>query len=266
MAVKDLFVDFDTFRNQVHEKEVGIIQLIADDYLKRLADIVHSSGTYTYRERMYLPYPFQTSYTSRCVDNFLADTKESTSKYYEWYKKNRINIDMTTELPVFTHENTFDAYLKNRLDKLLQNSITMEEFAQYADKNVLVYIDRKDFLIYDRTAEITEDDSSDTVQSLKICNIRDKSLIRPASKFPFMGPLEYIFVLNNETILHHGKTTEQVSVIVGYDYDNGMELIMPALYCGERIVENGARKRDPGEYIESLDDNTTIYLSHWEEY
>lgn len=144
MAVKDYFVPFNILRVQIQTREIGPISMITTEYLKMYGDKVDPVSGHQMKEMMYLPYPFQTSFAGFCVD-YTADREDIKEEYNQWYELNRADVDSTSELPVHANMCTFENYFQGRLERILKNCITPEEYNTYGDRVLFIDQDRTNY-------------------------------------------------------------------------------------------------------------------------
>lgn len=144
MAVKNVFVPFSVFQIQVASKEIGVMADIADQYLKALGNTKHPAGP-LYKDMMYLPYPFQQSFTAHCID-YCSSRPGIEKLYKEWEKENGAKMTEHTVLPIkFDKNHTFANMRSGRLDAFLENAITQEEYDKNAEMPIIIDTDRSNF-------------------------------------------------------------------------------------------------------------------------
>lgn len=148
MAVKHVFIPFDAFRSQVVSTEIGVVSRLANEYLKGIANEYHPCGQ-RYRDLMYLPYPFQVSYSAHVLDS--CEIRNAIeAKYEAWIAQNRATMTENTPLPVYCdNEHNFGEMKRSRLDTIMANTITVEEYREQGDARILINADRDNYLYLD---------------------------------------------------------------------------------------------------------------------
>ena len=149
MAVKNLFIPFDSFSVQVCATEIGVLSDLAMQYLTGLGERVHPHTGKLYKDMYFLPYPFQSSFTAHCID-YCSSQKDVEKYYTQWGKEHATTMTEETVLPIrYDKNHTWAAFYASRLAKILDNGITAEEFERCGDMAVLVDSDRTNYAYVD---------------------------------------------------------------------------------------------------------------------
>lgn len=149
MAVKNLFIPFDAFTVQVRATEIGVLSDLAAQYLEGLGEQIHPYTKARYKDMYFLPYPFQSSFTARCID-YCSSQKDIEKYYHQWGKDHASEMNETTVLPVrYDKNHNWATFYASRLTKILDNGITAEEYERCGDMSVLVDSDRANYAYVD---------------------------------------------------------------------------------------------------------------------
>ena len=185
--VKDLFVDFNTFVNQMTMIE-GYALI---PFINEWEQGIHKTHS-NLENKYFLPYPYHIGYIGKYIEENL-NTDIAKERYEAWHKVHLKSIEIIKDnrfygkvaIPLlYNMDNTptWETFFNYRILPFINSSITKEEYEKYADCAVMISLDRN------KHAILTEGDKTGHIE--KSITVKDRisvsMLVAPIPKVWFV--------------------------------------------------------------------------------
>jgi len=256
MAFKDVYIPFDEFIEQVQYIEVGAIQAL-------MVAIEKMSILNEYRDRYFLPYPFQSSYLAQCIEGSEHDNYKAKVSIGECETIDQlairvlVNNDHSTQLPIYCiggdipHYN-YEEFCDGRFNRFLQSSISKDEFEKKKDSIIILNADRNNAFSFDSNTDyfVSIPNFQGYYVTRKMDGASDAEIFKEYSELSLKGDINEVTAQNVCLITPDqkhfvGTINEYCQTEYGGDYDKTVERVM------REIKDFGL---------------TTIYPFEWYEY
>lgn len=210
MAFQDVFVNFETFFEQVIRAESGAIRHILLAYKENL--------THKYQNMYFLPYPHNQSYLAKCIEEAEPDewsrrSKEGTIEHIADLVAH-IAESPKDELPVYTekmpHYN-WEEFYGSRLEKLFKYSLNKEELSVKAKSIIIIDSERTMGYEFDKSKDffITRPNVQGYIVSRMFNGVSQREAMKEIDELESRGELED-YVDSNLYLIKDGDMTNPI--------------------------------------------------------
>ena len=207
--VKDFFVDFSTFVEQVQAVEGSPIEFYMSEWALSLYKTEASIPN-----RFFMPYPYHHTYLNHIL-NWNSQREGIKNQYLEWFKncyhkmKETMSYDDYGKAPIplfydMTTQPTWDQFFNDRIQPFIDSSISQEEYEEYGDALVWIGLERNCCAIVPNDDEsmnaksgfissTTDPNNSEDIQVSLFVPTSEKIWIKdyPSGKYVNLGDSEY---------------------------------------------------------------------------